>query len=93
MDWGPTTDNVRMHLFREGDTAFLPFSFWRESHHKPAELGRVFVAELPWRELASVLHEAAWHLTWAWVQDACQSWQRKPAESGPHVDYPNTQPP
>jgi hypothetical protein len=23
MDWGPTADNVRMHLFREGDTAWL----------------------------------------------------------------------
>src|SRR5262249_52702304 len=30
MDWGPTADNVAMHLFREGGTAFLPFSFWRE---------------------------------------------------------------
>src|SRR5207248_5778604 len=27
MDWGPTADNVRMHLFREGGTTLLPFSF------------------------------------------------------------------
>jgi hypothetical protein len=64
MAWGPTTDNVRAVLFREGDTASMPFSFWRESHHDPAELGRVFVAELPERELLWVLHEAAWALAW-----------------------------
>ncbi|QJW98653.1 hypothetical protein FTUN_6248 [Frigoriglobus tundricola] len=67
MDWGPTADNVRMHLFREGGTAFLPFSFWREGHHKPAELGQVFVAEVPWRGLAGVTHEAAWGLMWVRV--------------------------
>jgi hypothetical protein len=55
-----------MHLFRESGIAFLPFSFWREGHHDPAELGKVFVAELPVWELARVLHEAAWHLAWAW---------------------------
>lgn len=68
MDWGPTADNVCMHLFQEGDTAFLPFSFWREAHHDPTELGQVFVAELPWRELAEVLHDAAWALMWAWAK-------------------------
>jgi|GEM_PF-3482206 len=77
MDWGPTADNVRMHLFREGDTAFLPFSFWRAGHHKPAELGQVFVAELPWRELAAVLHDAAWGLMWVWVS---RVWSLKNAE-------------
>jgi hypothetical protein len=77
MDWGSTADNVRMHLFREGETAFLPFSFWREDHHDPSELGQVFVAELPWRELATVLHDAAWHLMWAW-SDRSQ-WPRQPA--------------
>ena len=28
MDWGATADNVSMLLFREGGTAYLPFSFW-----------------------------------------------------------------
>jgi hypothetical protein len=67
MDWGPTADNVGMLLFREGGTAFLPFAFRRPDHHEPSELGQVFVAELPERELAAVLHEAAWCLMWAWA--------------------------
>ncbi len=67
MAWGETSDNVVMHYFREDDTAFLPFSFWRENHHQPSELGQVFVAELPWRELASILHDAAWELMWSWA--------------------------
>jgi hypothetical protein len=66
MSWGPTADNVRMLIFREGDTAILPFEFHRPDHHKPRERGQVFVAELPWRELAEVLHNAAWHLMWVW---------------------------
>lgn len=66
MDWGPTADNVRMLIFREGDTAILPFEFHRPDHHNPREQGQVFVAELPWRELAEVLHRAAWHLMWVW---------------------------
>jgi hypothetical protein len=67
MDWGPTADNVSMLLFREGGTAYLPFSFWRPDHHVPAELGQVFVAELPEWELATVLHDAAWALMWDWA--------------------------
>lgn len=74
MDWGPTADNVSMHYFRESDTAFLPFSFSRADHHDPAELGQVFVAELPWRELACVLHEAAWALMWKWADRS--NWQK-----------------
>jgi len=62
MDWGPTTDNVSAVLFRENDVAFMPFSFWRESHHESSELGQVFVAELPERELLWVLHCTAWAL-------------------------------
>lgn len=67
MDWGPTTDNVRMHLFRENGTALLAFSFWREDHHDPAELGQVFVAELPELELARMIHDASWALMWDWT--------------------------
>ena len=67
MDWGPTADNVSMLLFREGGTAYLPFAFHRPDHHDPSGLGRVFVAELPERELARVLHDAAWFVIWAWA--------------------------
>jgi len=62
LDWGPTTDNISAVLFRENDKVFIPFSFWRESHHDPSELGQVFVAELPERELLWVLHSTAWVL-------------------------------
>ncbi len=67
MDWGPTSDNVGMLLFREGGMAFLPFSFLRADHHVPSERSQVFVAELPERELASILHDAAWELMWDWA--------------------------
>lgn len=62
MDWGPTSDNVSSCLFREGETVHIAFSFWRESHHDPSELDKVFVAELPERELLLILHRAAWDL-------------------------------
>jgi hypothetical protein len=67
MDWGPTADNVGMLLFREAGTAYMPFAFWRPDHHEPSELGQVFVAVLSERELASVLHDAAWFIMWAWA--------------------------
>ena|SRR5687768_5293427 len=62
MDWGETTDNVIAHLFLEDGVASIPFSFWRKEHHDPAELGEVFVAELPERELLRLIHETAWTL-------------------------------
>jgi hypothetical protein len=62
MDWGPTADNVSATLFLEDGVAFMPFSFWRPEHHDPTELGKIFVAELPERELLHILHEAAWEL-------------------------------
>jgi|SRR5688572_18766059 len=61
-NWGPTTDNVLAHLFLRDGMALVSFSFWRPTHHDPRELGEVFVAELPERELLWVLHEAAWTL-------------------------------
>jgi hypothetical protein len=67
MNWGPTADNVSMNLFRENGIAFLVFSFFRDDHHDPSELGQVFVAELPEWELASVLHDAAWAIMWDWA--------------------------
>lgn len=67
MDWGPTTDNVRMLLFREKGTAYLPFSFWRPDHHATSELGQVFVAEMSEWDLATVLYDAAWAIMWDWA--------------------------
>lgn len=64
MDWGPTADNVSMLLFREGGTAYLPYSFCWPARAEP---GEVFVAELPEWELAAVLHGAAWSLMWDWA--------------------------
>jgi hypothetical protein len=62
LHWGPLTDNISNCLFREGLTAYLAFSFWRPTHHDPSELGQVFIAELPERELLLILHRAAWDL-------------------------------
>jgi len=66
MDWGPTADNVSACLFWCGENVQIAFSFWRPTHPEPDELGKVFVAELPWWELASILHDAAWKLMWDW---------------------------
>jgi hypothetical protein len=60
MNWGSTTDNVLAHLFLADGLARIAFSFWREQHHDPVELGQIFVAELPERELLRLLHRAAW---------------------------------
>lgn len=62
MNWGPTSDNVSSCLFREGEAVHIAFSFARDTHHDPAELGKVFVAQLPERELLLILHRAAWDL-------------------------------
>jgi hypothetical protein len=64
MRWGPTTDNFLAVLFREEGVGSIPLAFWREDHHEPSELGKIFDAELPERELLWVLHEAAWALAW-----------------------------
>jgi hypothetical protein len=64
LNWGPTTDNVIAHIFREGGRATIPFSFWREDHHDCSELGQVFVTELPTNELIAVLLEATRALVW-----------------------------
>lgn len=53
--WGPTTDNVTAHVFRDGDRLVIPFEFWRPTHPRPEELGSVFVAELPEVEIVDVL--------------------------------------
>jgi len=58
LNWGPTTDNVSSHIFRRRADVVLTFSFWRESHPYPNELGMVFVTEMPERDLLQILHEA-----------------------------------
>lgn len=75
MHWGPTADNVSMLLFREEGIAYLPFSFCWPDHQDPSEFGKVFVAELPEWELASVLHDAAWALLWDWADRSKWGWQ------------------
>ena len=67
MDWGPTADNVSMHMFRSDGVASLPFSFWRENHHDQSELETVFCAELPAHDLLTTLHHASWKLMWDWI--------------------------
>jgi hypothetical protein len=61
--WGPTTDNVISRIFREQGRVWITFEFWREDHHDPDELGRVFVAELAEEELISVLEQLLLHLS------------------------------
>jgi hypothetical protein len=60
--WGPTTDNIRGHLFRSGEQLIIPFEFWRETHPVPDETGRVFVARLPQSEFVEVLEKLVLHL-------------------------------
>ena len=62
LDWGPTTDNVLWHIFIRGKNAIITAEFCRPTHHNPADLGRVFVAELPERELLLVLHNTVSYL-------------------------------
>lgn len=69
MDWGPTSDNVSMHLFRIDGTAHRPFSFWRESHHDPTERDTIYCARLSVDDLRVTLHRAAWRLMWDWYAD------------------------
>jgi len=53
--WGPITDNVSGHLFRNGELLSITSEFWRETHQPPDDRGKVFVAEIPEAELADVL--------------------------------------
>lgn len=62
MDWCETTDNFRAHLYIDSGVASIPFSFQPTGHHDASELGQVFVAELPERELIRVIHQAACEL-------------------------------
>ena len=55
--WGPTTDNIGGHVFREGERLGITLEFWRETHLPEHERGQVFVAELPEAELIGVLEQ------------------------------------
>ena len=55
--WGPTTDNVSGHVFRDGDSLSITLEFWRETHKPPEERGEVFVSEMPESEFVGVLEQ------------------------------------
>ncbi|KOT78381.1 hypothetical protein ADK70_34400 [Streptomyces rimosus subsp. pseudoverticillatus] len=59
LSWGPTTDNVTAHLFRDADRLILTFQFWREKHllKHPEDAGEVFVAETPVVEFVGILDD------------------------------------
>ncbi|MEU6325293.1 hypothetical protein [Streptomyces sp. NPDC047009] len=61
LSWGPTTDNVTAHLFRDADRLVLTVQFWREEHlvRHPDHAGRVFVAEVPTEEFVGILEGLA----------------------------------
>lgn len=58
MDWGPTTDNLFALLFRRNADAIITVEFCRKTHPRPDEIGRVFVAVLPERDVLRALHQA-----------------------------------
>jgi hypothetical protein len=55
--WGPTTDNVTAHVFRNNDQLLIPFEIWWPARPCSEDRGRVFVAELPEAELVRVLEQ------------------------------------
>ncbi|MFJ8827666.1 hypothetical protein ACIREE_38740 [Streptomyces sp. NPDC102467] len=57
LNWGPTTDNVTAHLFRDANRLALTLQFWREEHliKHPEHAGEVFVAEIPTMEFVGIL--------------------------------------
>jgi hypothetical protein len=59
MCWGPTTDNVLAHLFRDGDHLAITVEFCREEHLRlnPDHVGAVFVAEVEAADFAEILRE------------------------------------
>jgi hypothetical protein len=59
--WGPTTDNVTAHLFREEDRLVITLSFWREEHllSHPEDAGAVFTVEIPAKEFVGILEGIA----------------------------------
>jgi hypothetical protein len=65
LHWGPTTDNVLGHLFRDGDHLVITVEICRQEHFRrhPEHIGAVFVAEIEAEELGGILQNAAAALT------------------------------
>jgi hypothetical protein len=59
LSWGPTTDNVTAHLFRDGDRLVLTLQFWREEYliKHPEHADEVFVVEMPTMEFVGILED------------------------------------
>ncbi|MEU8679440.1 hypothetical protein [Streptomyces sp. NPDC048560] len=57
--WGPTTDNVTAHLFRDEGRLVITLEFWRQEHllNHPEDAGVVFVAEIPTEEFVGILED------------------------------------
>lgn len=68
--WGPTTDNVLAHLFREEDQLVITLEFWREKHllSRPEDRGAVFVARIPSGEFIGILEGIAAALDAGWSE-------------------------
>ncbi|WP_377267558.1 hypothetical protein [Peterkaempfera sp. SMS 1(5)a] len=61
LSWGPTTDNVSAHLFRDADRLVLTLQFPREEHlaRHPEHAGKVFVTQVPTEEFVGILEDLA----------------------------------
>ncbi|MFG3040718.1 hypothetical protein ACGFYZ_27860 [Streptomyces sp. NPDC048330] len=59
LDWGPTTDNAIVHLFREGGYLAVTLQFWRPDHlrTRPEHDGEVFLAKMPGTEFTGILDD------------------------------------
>ena len=59
LSWGPTTDNVTVHLFRDKDHLALTVQFRRGEHliEHPEGAGEVFVADIPTAEFIGILED------------------------------------
>jgi hypothetical protein len=57
LEWGPTTDNVTILLFRHGDRLALTFEFWRERYllSHPANAGKIFLMAISVVEFVGIL--------------------------------------
>ena len=61
LEWGPTTDNVLAHVFRESGYLVITVEFCRDEHLQrfPDHTGAVFTSEITAEELAGILQNAA----------------------------------
>ena len=63
MDWGPTSDNISVHMFRNDGLAYIPFSFNDENGDREDV---VYSVTLPNNELNLILHKALFQMLWDW---------------------------